>query len=261
VSVELREGSCLDPATGLASLPDKSVDHVITDPPYEAEAHSKGRRAKPGGWRQAQYGAGDGRAVEEAPLPFAPMVEDDRLAVAAHFGRVARRWILVFCQVEASQMWADALIAGGVQYVRTMVWVKPDAQPQLTGDRPGMGYESIVVAHRQGRKRWNGGGRVGVFVHNKSAGRPAGEKAPHPTTKPLPLMRELVDLFTDTGDLIVDPYAGSGTTGVACRQLGRSFLGWELDAGYAEIARRRLAGEEAKPNAAQPSLFDIGGSP
>lgn len=252
---DLRIGSCLDPVSGLASLPDKSVDHVLTDPPYEAEAHSKGRRAKPAGWRQAEYGGGDGRSVEEAPLPFAPIGEADRIAAAAQFARVARRWVIVFCQVEAAHRWADALVAGGIQYVRTMVWVKPDAQPQLTGDRPGMGYESIVVAHRSGRKRWNGGGRVGVFVHNKSGGRPAGDKAPHPTTKPLPLMRELVDLFTDAGDLVIDPYAGSGTTGVACKMLGRRFIGWELDEGYAEVARRRLSGDEAKPSEAQPSLF------
>jgi site-specific DNA-methyltransferase (adenine-specific) len=162
----------------------------------------------------------------------------------------------MFCQVEASQDWARALVESGLDYVRTMVWIKPDGQPQFSGDRPGVGYESIVVAHRPGRKRWNGGGRLGVFVESKQAGGSTVGGAPHPTTKPLPLMRELVSLFSEPGDLILDPFAGSGSTGVACRQLGRRFLGWELKPEYFEIACRRLRGEEAKPRPEQPSLFD-----
>ena len=84
-----------------------------------------------------------------------------------------------------------------------------------------------------------------------------GEKGakPHTSTKPTSLMRELVEDFTDPGDLVVDPFAGSGTTGVACRMLGRRFVGWERDPTYFEIACRRLAGDEATPRAEQPSLF------
>jgi site-specific DNA-methyltransferase (adenine-specific) len=68
-------------------------------------------------------------------------------------------------------------------------------------------------------------------------------------------MRELVSLFSDPDELILDPFAGSGSTGVACRQLGRRFIGWELNQDYFDIACRRLRGDEAKPNPAQPSLF------
>jgi len=239
----LHLGDCLDPVTGLASLPDKSVDHVITDPPYEADAHTKQRRVKRGG------------VCETESLPFDAITADQRSALGREIGRVCRRWALVYCQVEASFLWAEALEAGGLEYVRTMVWVKPDAMPQYTGDRPGMGYESIVVAHPKGRKRWNGGGRTGVFVENKNAGRPPGEAAPHPTTKPLPLLVEQVGLFTDPGDLVLDPFAGSGTTGVACRMLRRRFIGWELSSDYHAVAMRRLSGSEARPSNAQPSLF------
>jgi DNA modification methylase len=251
--MEVRLGSCLDPVSGLASLPDKSVDVVITDPPYEAEVHAEGRRIRdPGGAK----GAAKYRKCVEAPLPFAAITQQEREDVADRIADVVRRWVLVFCQVEASQAWAGALRSAGLDYVRTMVWVKPDGQPQFTGDRPGMGYESIVVAHPKGRKRWNGGGRVGVFVHNKNAGH--GEPHPHPTTKPLPLISELVSLFSDPGELVVDPYAGSGTTGVACRALGRRFVGWEISPEYHAIATRRLAGERAVLNDAQPELFGAG---
>lgn len=250
---ELRLGSCLDPVTGLASLADKSVDVCLTDPPYEAEVHGSGRRIRdPGG----DKGAAKYRKCVEAPLPFEAIAEKDRAAVATQIGRVTERWSLVFCQVEATHRWAAELDRAGSGYVRTAVWIKPDGQPQFSGDRPGMGYESIVISHPAGKKRWNGGGRVGVFTHNKSGGREMGTPAPHPTTKPTPLIAELVELFTDPGDLVCDPFAGSGTTGVACLRLGRRFIGWELDPTYFEIACRRLRGDEAKPSAHQPGLFD-----
>jgi site-specific DNA-methyltransferase (adenine-specific) len=53
-------------------------------------------------------------------------------------------------------------------------------------------------------------------------------------------MQDLVADFTDPGELVLDPFAGSGTTGVACRLAGRNFLGWELDANHATVARARL---------------------
>jgi site-specific DNA-methyltransferase (adenine-specific) len=230
-------GDCIE---GMRTLHDEQADIVICDPPYEAEAHTLQRRSK-----VALENAVDRTQVAQpAPLSFAAITDEQR----------TEAWCLVFCQVEAAHKWAAALSCTpfGVQYVRTMIWVKPGAQPQFSGDRPGMGYESIVVAHRKGRKRWNGGGRVGVFECPPPRN---AIDAPHETTKPLPLMRELVSLFSDHGELVLDPFAGSGSTGVACRQLGRRFLGWELNRDYFDIACRRLRGEEAKPNPAQPSLF------
>lgn len=56
-------------------------------------------------------------------------------------------------------------------YKRTCPWVKPDGKPQYSGDRPGIGYESIVACHAPGRSTWNGGGSHGVFIVNLSAAR------------------------------------------------------------------------------------------
>lgn len=241
MSWTLNQGDCIE---GLRTLADKSVDVCLMDPPYEAEAHTKQRRVK----------RGDVCVTED--LPFVAITEAQRTEVAWHVARVTRRWVLTFCQVEGAPHWRSALTSAPFrhEYVRTMVWVKPDAMPQFTGDRPGMGYESIVVTHPKGRKVWNGGGRVGVFVHNKNGSTPG--PAPHPTTKPLPLMRELVSLFSNPGELVLDPFAGSGTTLVACKQLGRRAIGWELDRAYFEIAQRRINGDEAKPRFEQPGLFD-----
>src|SRR5690349_8431375 len=149
----LNEGECLH---GLAGLADGSVDVVITDPPYEAEAHTSQRLV-----------ARAGGKLEVEPLTFPPITEEQRAESARHMARLARRWILVFCQVEAAMKWRAVLEDAGAGYKRTCVWVKPDGKPQYSGDRPGIGYESIVACHAPGRSRWNGGGRHGVFIVNK----------------------------------------------------------------------------------------------
>lgn len=203
-----------DNAEVLPTLGDRSVAHVITDPPYEAAAHFKQAPRPRAGEKFLR--AQDGLLAGE--LSFAPISDAERTAVAAQFARLTDRWLAVFCQVEATMKWQDALVAGGALPRRIGVWIKPDGMPQFSGDRPGMGYESIVFAHRKGRSRWNGGGRVGVFTHNKND---AAGRSGHETQKPLPLMLELVDLFTDPGEVVLDPFAGSGTTGAACIRLGR----------------------------------------
>jgi site-specific DNA-methyltransferase (adenine-specific) len=240
----LVHGDCLDPVTGLASLPDQSVDHVITDPPYEIEAHTKDRRT-----RGQSIGGGE-RTITEAPLEFPPITEAQRDGAAAHLARVARRWVMVFCQAEAVAAWRDALVGAGLVYKRACVWVKPDAQPQLTGDRPGVGYESIVLAHVPGRSRWNGGGRPGIYRFNKYEG--SGARNVHQTQKPIALMRALVEDFTDANDLILDPFAGSGTTGVAALTLGRRFVGWEMDAKHHATAARRIGETREQPSLLGP---------
>ena len=66
----------------------------------------------------------------------------------------------------------------------------------------------------------------------------------HPTEKPIELLIYLIEKMSDPGDTILDPFMGSGTTGVACVRTGRNFIGIEIDPGYFEIARRRI--EEAQ---------------
>jgi site-specific DNA-methyltransferase (adenine-specific) len=217
------------------------VDHVITDPPFEEEAHTLQRRINRG---RTCGGAGD--LVSAEPLPFAAI--EDREAVAAAIARVSEGWAIAFCQAEAVPDWRDAFTAAGASYRRAMVWIKPDGMPQYSGDRPGMGYESIVAVWcGGGRSRWNGGGRHGVFVCNKNDG-PG--PAPHPTTKPVRLMGDLVGLFSQTGETVLDPFLGSGTTGVACVRFDRRFIGIEREPAYFDIACRRIADELRRPRLA-----------
>lgn len=233
-------------------LPTIRCDHVITDPPYESEAHGAGRRLM---GRKSGAPAGDAlRVIHPAALDFGAMDEDLRAHVCAWAGESCAGWFLAFCQAEAVAVWRDAMEAGGAKWRRAMVWVKPDSSPQLSGDRPAQGFESIVAAWcGDGPSVWSGGGRRGVFVVNKhdpGQGHGGGVNE-HPTQKPKILMAQLVDLFTQPGQLIADCFMGSGTTGVATLLSGRRFVGVEKDARYFDLACRRI--EQAYK---QRPLFD-----
>lgn len=234
--ITLYHGDCRDVLPTL-----DAVDHVITDPPYEAEAHTKARRIRVGtapGKRVRSWDDAPGR-FRTAELEFGAITECERNAAAIEIARLTRRWALVFCQAEAAHKWETELTDAGLSKRRWCVWVKPDGQPQFTGDRPGMGYETIVTTHAAGRSKWNGGGKVGVFTFIKNV-TGSQRSAFHPTEKPIALMRELTELFTDAGETILDPFAGSGTTLVAAKMLGRKAIGIELEERWCEAAAKRL---------------------
>lgn len=239
---ELRTGRNDDPAAELASLPDLSVDVAIMDPPYEAEAHTAQRRQK--------VSRGGVLSVVDAPLKFPPITEAEREEVSEQMGRIVRHRVLVFCQIEAVHLWRGSLERAGLRYKRTIPWVKPDAMPSLHGRWPGQSFESIVLAVQPRSDRCPIGGKAVYYEF------PRAQNKVHDTAKPLPLMRALVTDFSQPGDLVCDPYAGSGTTGVACKMLGRRFLGWEWDPAMAEIARRRIAGDRAVPLDGQIEMFN-----
>lgn len=216
------------------------VDAVVTDPPFEKEAHTNGRRINRGATR-----GGSLDLVTAEVLSFPAITTETRHAVAAWCASQCDGWALAFCQAEAISAWRDAFESAGAKYKRSMVWIKPDGMPQYNGQMPGMGYESIAAAWcGSGHSRWNGGGRHGIFTHCKNSG----GKHEHETQKPIPLMRELVGLFTRDGDLILDPFMGSGTTGVAAVKLGRKFIGIEIEPKYYEIAKKRISDALKQPD-------------
>lgn len=229
--ITIYQGDCRDVLPRL-----EKVDHVITDPPFDSVVHSRGGHVK-------RYDGGP----DIATLPFAPLTNVGH--IAAEIARLSKRWSLVFCAVRQIEQWASAFEANGINVPRVMVWVKPDASPQFSGDRPGHGFEPILLAHPVGKTRWNGGGHKGVFVENR-IDHESGFL--HPTQKPLNLLRRLVQLFTDPGDLVLDPFAGSLTTAVACKELGRRCIAVEMDEGYVKAGIKRL-----EATAYTPPLFTM----
>jgi site-specific DNA-methyltransferase (adenine-specific) len=232
-------GECV---SELRKMPDDSIDVCIMDPPYEAETHTKVRRSLPeGGFKNTPRG----HTILSAPIArdFAQMSETLRADVCREVARVTMRWVVAFCQIEAVGLWKDCFVDAGLQFVRGGIWIKPNGAPQFTGDRPGHGFESIAIAHRPGRKRWNGGGKHGVWTHNLEMDCTGRTKAEHPTIKPINLMLELVRDFSDPGETILDPFMGSGSTGVAALRLGRHFVGIEQIPKYHALASDRLRAE------------------
>lgn len=212
---ELIHGDCREVLPTLGQ-----VDHVITDPPYDAKTHSSARTTR-------------GGKAQDLGINFAPLETTD---IAQGWLGVARRWVIAFCALEQLGAYRDS---AGECWVRAGVWDRVDGMPQLSGDRPAQGAEGVAIMHGLAvKKQWNGHGLRGLWT----CGVERGDRH-HPTTKPLDLMLRLVELFTDPDDLVLDPFCGSGTTGVACLRLGRRFIGIERDEKYAAVARERLEAE------------------
>ncbi len=212
----------------------ETVDHVIADPAYEFHMHAakKGRKVK-GAQRRIRI---DGHA-NPPPVDF-DSVDAIRDLAARECIRLSSGWVMFFCTPEGVAAWRDAIEAHGGRYKRACVWVKPDSAPQFNGQGPAMGAEMFVTAWAgTGFSRWNGGGRRNVFTH---LCQPPDRTGLHPTEKPLALMGEIIRLFTDPGDSILDPFMGIGSTGIAAIKLGRTFIGVEQDEHYFQIACRRI---------------------
>lgn len=234
-NITLYHGDCAEilPALG-------PVAHIITDPPYSERIHSNVRSARmqSANDRGGRYGADVRRNVS---LGFDHLTPELRAVCAAEFARLAERWVIVFSDVESDHLWRDDLTEAGLDYVRTGAWIKLGATPQFSGDRPATGFEAVTIAHPKGRKRWNGGGKHAVWTHPivLDRGRTGGVRL-HTTQKPPGLMQELVGLFTDEGETILDPFAGSGTTLAAARMLGRKAIGVEVSEQYCEVIAKRF---------------------
>lgn len=224
----------------MRTMPEKSVHHTITDPPYEARGAHSGQVQERRKERSRHL-----ESVSVIPgLSFEPLSDETRVLYALEFVRITRGWVIVFCQAEAVGKWKLALEYAGSTYKRTCIWVKPNAMPQFSGDRPAQGYEQFVCAWcSPGRSVWYGGGKVGNYTHHI----PRGDDRHHETQKPFSLMAEIITDFTAPEELILDPFCGAGTTLLAAKTLGRKYIGIELNTQYAEIVKQRLEDPQYLP--------------
>jgi site-specific DNA-methyltransferase (adenine-specific) len=208
------------------------VDHVISDPPYEDELHEAVGRIR----------RSDGREMVQ-DLGFSG-INNTRSEVAKLTVAAARGWVILFTLAEGVRAWRDDLQNAGAKFDTTCFWIKPDASPRFNGQGPARGAECFVTCWAgRGYRSWNAGGKRGVYTHLVNKNR----HGAHPTEKPISLMAEIVSDFTNSEQLIADPFMGSGTTGVACARLGRRFIGIEIEPKYFDIACRRIADEVARP--------------
>ena len=213
MTVELYHGDYLEI---LPTLESGSVDAVVTDPPYGMDAKVDYRSRKRGALAEGN----DFMPIIGDSTPFDPTP-----------------WILfpVVCLFGAN-WYADSLPPSGAW----IIWDKLDG---LTSERE-VGFND----NSDCELIWTNQGKAARIIRHRWMGcmkaSEHGNRRVHPTQKPVALMVSIINYLTSPGATILDPFMGSGTTGVACVQTGRKFIGIEIDKGYFEIAKRRI--EEAQ---------------
>jgi len=226
----------------LRDLPSGSVDAVITDPPYSSGGMMRGDRAQPGSHRKYS-----GTAVE-LRIDFSGDSRDQRgyeYWSALWLGQASRvvassRLAMLFTDWRQLPTTTDALQSGGFIWRGVVPWYKPNTRPQV--GRFTNQCEYVV---------WGSNGAIpvdyeaGTFPGFYQAEPVRGDKE-HVTQKPLDVMRQLVQIVP-VGGTVLDPFMGSGTTGVAAVLEGRRFIGIEMNDHYIEVARRRIVDGYAAP--------------
>lgn len=201
-----------------------SVGLIITDPPFSQNTHKNAK---------SNRGKGHGNTAIDFPAIDFPAIE----SLFKVLGEKCDRWLVSFLDWRHIHPLESTPVEPW-NFVRFGVWVKTNPMPQISADRPANGWDGIAYLHNsKGKMRWNGGGSHGNYIG------PVITDGLHPTAKPLNFMLSLVERFSDPGDVILDPFAGSGTTLRAAKDLGRKAIGIEIDRKYCDVAIRRLAQE------------------
>lgn len=244
-------GDCLE---RMAEIEAGSVDLVLTDPPYGTTACA---------W--------------DAVIPFEPMWREVRRVLKP-------RGAAVFT---ASQPFTSALVMSNPKWFKyAWVWDKRRPSNPMLAKRQCLKvhedvlvfYDAFGVYEPQGVFETDGKPRGGTrpsktalgfgasarerYVQTRS-GYPKSivtfgtdnTKNVHPTQKPVALMEYLIRTYTNAGETVLDFTMGSGTTGVACANTGRQFIGIERDPGYFEIARNRILSLSTTDNDNQEDIF------
>lgn len=239
----------------LAALPDASVDCIWTDPPYllsnDGVTCIAGRRAKvnKGEWDRS-------RGIEEDfAFHRAWLAECYRVLKPA--GTI---WVTGTLHVYLSV--GMALQQLGYRILNDVIWEKPSPPPNLGcrcfthstevilwATRARKGSKDRYTFHYDAMREENGGKQMKNVWRMAAAGKAEKRHGKHPTQKPVELVARCLRASTNPGDLVLDPFAGTGATGVAALTLGRRFVGIEREAGYARVAAVRL-GEAGRPAAA-----------
>lgn len=235
--VELLHGDCLEL---MKEIPDGSVDMILADLPYGTTACK---------W--------------DTIIPFEPLWEQYERVIGKNGAIV----------LTASQPFTSALVMSNPKWFKySWVWQKSRAANGMIARHQPLKYHEEVLIFGKGRVTYNPQGIVRVneeasqggvssdikgnqkrdrkyikkYTNYPSTIQPfkSEGKTVHPTQKPVPLMEYLIKTYTNEGDTVLDNVMGSGTTGVACKNLGRKFIGMELDEEYFNVAKERIENHE-----------------
>jgi DNA modification methylase len=214
---------CADVLEWLHILEDESVSCVVTDPPYNVTTNQ---------WDQFETTSVFWEWMGEWLEALKP-----KLAPKYH--------VFVFCDSMATIDLHDTMCDLGYEMApRPYIWHRPNLAKKRSGDRWLLGnYETVWHAGNHSLNlpaRW-GDERFAVQTHTVPQSNHVEDPSFHPTQKPLSLIRNLVQVGSRVGGLVVDPFVGSGTTAVASLELQRRFRGCDQEQRFVDIARGRCA--------------------
>lgn len=228
--IKLYWGDCLKIMDGMIADGVK-VDAIITDPPYELENH--GGTKSPMAKRAAK--------VRD---------EIDFIAKGFDYENVFEKMLklcktpnlILFCSNNQISK-IMSFFENKKLSTTLLVWKKTNPSPLCNGKY--ISDLEYVVYVRGKNAPWNNNAPTSVKYKEKNYPFVSPNKKRHPTEKPVKLMEEFISLHSLENQTILDPFMGSGTTGVACKNLNRNFIGIELDLNYYMIAQERINADNA----------------
>ena len=205
-----------DSLTILREMETESVDAIITDPPYGIN-----------------YVSQKGESVKNDNAPFIWFLYDAYRVLKR--GESGRGTLACFTRWDVQQTFIDAMQLAGFKVKSEVIWDKVYHGMGDTKAAFAPTHENIVFAIK-GKFSFNGSGPKDIITVPKLSS----NQMIHPTEKPVPLLASLIAAITKPGDLILDPFAGSGSTLVAAKKTGRRYIGIEMDDGHYQRAVSRL---------------------
>lgn len=208
--IQLHNGDCLEL---MKNIPDKSIDLVLTDIPYgEVNRKSNGLR--------------------NLDKSNADIVTFDLETLVKLLCDKCKGSIYIFCGTEQVSEIRKQMVKNGLS-TRLCIWEKTNPSP-MNGQHIWLSGIECCVFGKFKNATFNEHCKNTVFRF------PNGKSKIHPTQKPLQLMEYLIKASSNENDLILDPFMGSGSTGVACLNTNRNFIGIELNEEYFNIAKNRI---------------------
>jgi len=223
--MQLLHGDCLEL---MKSIPDASIDSIITDPPYKTISGGNKTPAWISGYGNSVLHKNDGKIFKHNNINHKDWLNESYriLKNNSHIYIMSNLINLFDLQAIA--------ISTGFKLHNLLVWEKNTAN----ANRWYMKNCEYVLFMRKGNaKSINNASSKTVHKFNNIIGNKI-----HPTEKPIELMELYVSNSTKNNQIVLDPFMGSGTTGVACKNLNRNFIGIELDEIYFNIAKERING-------------------
>jgi site-specific DNA-methyltransferase (adenine-specific) len=219
----------------LESIPPQSIDLIFADPPYNLSGNGH-QTCRSGKMRKCNKGEWD--QLEDAVAFNRAWIEKCIRALKSH-GTI---WISGTLHIHP--VVGTLLKQLGLWIINDVIWYKRNAPPLMQRNRLVPSTELIWVAAKSKRyffdykkARELAGGRQMRNMWELYAQR---HKTSHPTEKPEALLERILLIASKKGDTVLDPFLGSGTTGVAAKRLGRRFVGFEIDKKYFSAAKKRI---------------------